>query len=677
MKKIFVSPLVLITSLLLLSCEMPTNNITPIKYQNNLKNTKEHFFRVSNSKKGSNIVVEIDTRNISFSTKATSNGIIKTAQDIKSYEIYLIKNSYANSSDLVSDPIANDINNEIIQQGTFNTDARISEKINFSNVPPPGSGKYYYVGVRAFDNIGGASGVGNDLIAPGNEDPYWTSAVALSPVGISIDSNVTVSNLSIINVIPKLITSLTAKVDTDVVLTGAKSLIKSYKAYLCTNNADPTGTMVWGSVNIDSNDIGSYLTNNKDKITLTLSNITGSGIPLYAVVDAYAGTNATGLKLSNTSGISSSTVSVNASQVLTFSSSATNPKSLNITLPIQTGLINTIGGNGTAAFSDNAIATNGNVNLPTGIAIDSSRNLYIADTANHRIRKIDIDGSITTIAGTGTGTFSGDGGLATSATINNPNGLAVDKLGNIYIADTSNNRIRKIDASSGNITTIAGTGTPSFSGDSGLATSATINNPNALTLDSLGNIYIADTINNRIRKIDVSSGNITTIAGIGTGAFSGDSGQAGSAEINNPKGLALDASDNIYIADTSNSRIRRIDFSTGIITTVAGTGSASFSGDGGLATSATINNPNSLSIDKTGNIYIADTTNHRIRRIDFSSGNITTVVGSSTGGSFGASDFLQGTSSILNLPSGVAVDSSSNIYLADTSNNRIRKIFMD
>ena len=257
MKKIFVSQLVLISSLLLLSCgiqnSLNSNNITPINYEDNLKNNVNHIFEVPNSKKGSNIVVEINTKNMGFSTKATSNGIIKTAQDIKSYEIYLIKNSYANSSDLVSNPIANDVNNQIIQQGTFNTDARISEKINFSNVPPPGSGKYYYVGVRAFDNIGGASGVGNDLIAPGNEDPYWTSPVALSSVGISIDSNVTVSNLNTISVVPKLITSLTAKVDTGIILTGAKSLIKSYKAYLCTNNADPTNTIVWGPINIDAN----------------------------------------------------------------------------------------------------------------------------------------------------------------------------------------------------------------------------------------------------------------------------------------------------------------------------------------------------------------------------------------------------------------------------------------
>jgi sugar lactone lactonase YvrE len=220
--------------------------------------------------------------------------------------------------------------------------------------------------------------------------------------------------------------------------------------------------------------------------------------------------------------------------------------------------------------------------------------------------------TITTIAGTGGYGGSGDGGPATSAQLWDPRGVAVDSDGNIYIADPGNYRIRKVD-SSGNITTFAGNGTPGYSGDGESATSAQLNNPNGIAVDSLGNIYIADQYNYRIRKVD-SDGKITTIAGNGTPGYSGDGGPATSAQLYNPSGVAVDSDGNIYIADNNNYRVRKVD-SSGKITTFAGTGTAGYSGDGGPATLAQLNWPYGVAVDSVGNIYIADRSNNRIRKV--------------------------------------------------------------
>jgi sugar lactone lactonase YvrE len=267
------------------------------------------------------------------------------------------------------------------------------------------------------------------------------------------------------------------------------------------------------------------------------------------------------------------------------------------------------------------------------------------------------DDVITTIAGTGSTTYSGDNGQATAAGLKNPFGVALDAAGNVYIADTYNHRIRKATISTGIITTIAGTGTSSYSGDNGPATSATLNNPSGVALDSAGNIYIADLGNSRIRKVTVSTGIISTIAGTGTVSYSGDNGQATSATLNYPFGVGLDTASNVYIADTSNHRIRKVTISTGIITTFAGTGTASYSGDNGPATSATLNYPSGVAVDSAGNIYIAATENNRIRKVTVSTGIITTIAGSSTSGSY-SGDNGPATSATLYNPYGVAVDSA-------------------
>jgi trimeric autotransporter adhesin len=217
------------------------------------------------------------------------------------------------------------------------------------------------------------------------------------------------------------------------------------------------------------------------------------------------------------------------------------------------------------------------------------------------------------VAGTGSSGYSGDGGQATSAALNSPYGVAVDASGNIYIADTYNYRIRIVTKSTGIISTVAGTGSYGYSGDGGQATSAALDYPCGVAVDASGNIYIADTYNYRIRMVTKSTGIISTVAGTGSYGYSGDGGQATSAALNSPYGVAVDASGNIYIADTYNYRIRIVTKSTGIISTVAGTGSYGYSGDGGQATSAALRSPYGVAVDASGNIYIADTYNHRIR----------------------------------------------------------------
>jgi sugar lactone lactonase YvrE len=309
--------------------------------------------------------------------------------------------------------------------------------------------------------------------------------------------------------------------------------------------------------------------------------------------------------------------------------------------------------------------------LPSAIVFDAAGNLYFAETGNHVIRKFDTTGNITTIAGNGTQGFSGDAGPATSATLDSPQGLALDTANNLYIADTHNHRIRKLNLTTGTLTTIAGT-TPGFSGDKASAASALLNLPTALALDASNNLYLADTGNHRIRKITASTGIITTIAGTGAQGFSGDTGPSVSAAIDSPTGLALDASNNLFLADTHNHRIRKITAATGIITTIAGNGVPGFSGDTTAATTATLALPHGITIDPAGNLYLADTANHRIRRIDATTGVITTVVGDGTQAFAG--DGGPAIAASLDGPRNTAVSPSTLLTLSDTGNQRIRQL---
>ncbi len=341
--------------------------------------------------------------------------------------------------------------------------------------------------------------------------------------------------------------------------------------------------------------------------------------------------------------------------------------------------ITTVAGIGRSqGFSgDGGDATNAQLDKPYGVWVDSSENIYIADTNNHVIRKVDgATGIITTVAGIGKQNgYTGDGGLATAAELNKPQGVYVDPSGNIYIADTENHVVRKVNATTGIITTIAGTGSSGDTGDGGAAILAELNKPGGVFSDVSGNIYIADSDNHRIRKVDGSTGIITTIAGTGSSGDWGDGGPAINAEINKPQGLWVDELGNILIADTENNHVKKIDSETGIINTVAGDGTASYSGDDGPATSASLKKPHGVCIHEApapAYLVIADPSNHRIREVNLKTGIITKVAGTLWSGYNG--DNIDATWARLYYPFGVHVDASHNTYIADTYNHRIRKV---
>ena len=344
-----------------------------------------------------------------------------------------------------------------------------------------------------------------------------------------------------------------------------------------------------------------------------------------------------------------------------------------------TGIVTIVAGMGQAGFSgDGGPATQAGLSFPRGVSVDGSGHLYIADHDNNRIRRVDaVTGVITTVAGTGQEGVSGDGGPATQARLAGPQGVSVDGAGTLYIADSYNHRIRRVDATTGIITTVAG----DFLGDGGPAIQAYLRSPN-LSVDGAGNLYIGDVGNNRIRRVDGVTGIITTVAGTGEDGFSGDGGPATQARLSRPS-VFVDGSGHLYI--TGNNRIRRVDATTGIITTLAGTGSSDwgnggFSGDGGPATQARLFEPSGVFVDGAGHLYFADMFNSRVRRVDGATGIITTVAG--TGGNFFGEgdpatrlgDGGPATEALMVLPSGVFVDGAGHLYIADSGNNRIRKV---
>lgn len=311
------------------------------------------------------------------------------------------------------------------------------------------------------------------------------------------------------------------------------------------------------------------------------------------------------------------------------------------------------------------------LNMPMGLAVSASGfEVFIADTGNHRIRKVDLQyGDIVTVAGNGSNEFRGDGGVATNASINSPAGVAVDKTGNIYIADSGNHRVRKVDPN-GIITTVAGSSSWGYDGDGGVATQAKLKEPADVAVDRDGTLYIADLGNNRIRRVDAATGVITTIAGSGGRKFNED-GPAMEAGMN-PKGIALDGKGGLLVADMYNHRIRKIDLGSGEVITVVGTGEDGYLGDGDLALGAHLNKPVRIALSPVGTLYISDAGNNRVRKVEAVTDVITTIAGNGDAGYKG--DKGPGIAASLQTPYGIAVDASENVFVADHLNHRVRRV---
>jgi DNA-binding beta-propeller fold protein YncE len=341
----------------------------------------------------------------------------------------------------------------------------------------------------------------------------------------------------------------------------------------------------------------------------------------------------------------------------------------------QSWIITTAVGTGARGYAgDGGPATRALLNGPFDLGFDAGGNLYFSDTFNHCIRRVDaLSQLITTVAGCGEAGYSGDGGPATRARFNEPYGIAVDNAGNIYVADRHNHCVRRIESALGVVTTFAGNGSSGFSGDDGPAERAAMVEPNGLALDpAQRRLFIADVADHRVRVVDLASGVIWTFAGSGEAEHSGDGGPASAAGIHGARAVKVAGDGTVYILERQGSTLRAVDPRTGIITTVAGTGAKAYTGDGGPAGAATFNAPKELAIDREGNLLIVDTENHAIRRLDLRTRTVVTVVGNGRQG--GDGDGGPATAAALDRPHGAAVSADGSIYIGDTNNHRIRKV---
>jgi len=339
---------------------------------------------------------------------------------------------------------------------------------------------------------------------------------------------------------------------------------------------------------------------------------------------------------------------------------------------LSSALIFTVVGTGQASYGgDGDMARRAEINQPFDVVLDRQGNLYFSDAYNHCVRRVEREsGTIATVAGTGQSGYSGDGGAATRAQLNSPYGIALDSANNLYIVDRLNARIRLVEAATGIIQTIAGTGQPGYAGDGGPAPHAQLQEPNDIVLDSHGRAFIADVQDHRVRVIDLASRIITTFAGTGEAGSSGDGGPASRATLLGPRALAFGPTGDLYICLRNDHKVRRVGMRTGIIRTVAGTGERGYTGDHGSALQATFNGPKEIAVDSQGNIVLVDTENHCLRRIEAASGLVTTIAG--TGQPGGSGDGGPATAATLKRPHGACVDEVGNIYIGDSENHRVR-----
>lgn len=417
-------------------------------------------------------------------------------------------------------------------------------------------------------------------------------------------------------------------------------------------------------------------TSDKSAVEWEVNGVLGASGPFGTVTTTGLYTAPPSLPVQNYVTVSATSVS---------DQTATAPAVIQV-LPAPPGTITTVVGNGIAGYSgDGEGATSAQLHQPSGIAFDGPGNMFIADSSNNVIRRVDANTNIiSTVAGTGVAGYSGDGASGTTAQLYDPTHVVFDRTVNLYVTDAGNERIRKINALTYAITTVAGNGTAGFSGDGGLATSAELDFPDGVAIDSNGNLFIGDALNNRIRELTIATGDIATVAGDGAGGYSGDGGAATNAELDFPSRPFIDSAGDIYIADYKNNRIRKVNAATGIITTIAGNGTPGYSGDGGKATSAELNGPLSLALDASGVLYIADTGNERIRAVNTTAnpitvlgiaipaGQIQTVVGSGTAGYRG--DGGPATAAQINSPTGLTFDLQGNLIFADANNDVVRKV---
>jgi uncharacterized protein (TIGR03437 family) len=516
---------------------------------------------------------------------------------------------------------------------------------------------------------------GNGILGCSGDGGPATRAAIARPVGLALDAS---GNLYITDGC-----NLVRKVTPDGTIT---TVAGNGVAGFAGDGGPATSAALWApwGVTVDASGnfyIGDRLNNRVRKVTPsgTITTVAGSGPPGFSAGFAGDGGSATIAKLS-----SPHDVALDPDGNLYIADYGNN----RIRKVAPNGTITTAVGSGSQGYSgDGGPATRAALSSPSGVNVDAFGNLNIADSGNNRVRRVTPNGPISTVAGTGVPGFSGDGGPATGAALFTPSRVVVDAAGNLYISDFNNHGIRKVTAS-GTITTMAGNGRFRFSGDGGPATSAVLNSAWAAAIDTAGNLYISDYLNDRIRKV-TPRGTITTIAGNGIAGFAGDGGPATSAALELPRGVAVDAAGNVYIADGNNNRIRKATV-TGTITTVAGDGISIFSGDGGLATKASLANPGGMAVDAAGSLYIATFGDNRVRRVT-PQGTITTVAGNGAQFCFGysppqscpcpapAGPFARvaAASVVLNSPYGLAVDTLGNIYISDFSDDCILKVTPD